>query len=181
MTSQVFLDVLNKLLRKLPSDDRKEILYDYEEHIRIAVEHGKGEAEVLKGLGDPKTIAKAIMAEYYIGLADETKSPTSIIRAIAASISLGFVNLLIVFPPSISFLAVLVVLYIVSWVLILTPILGVYCLIQGYGWSVIFASLFTSGMGIFLFTASSWVLKRVFTQWITRYLKFNIRVAKGGA
>ncbi|MFB5189473.1 HAAS signaling domain-containing protein [Alicyclobacillus fastidiosus] len=181
MASRAFLDELNKLLRKLPYDDRKEILYDYEEHIRIAAEQGITDGELLKRLGDPKTIAKAIMAEYYLGLADETRSPTSIFRAIAASVSLGFFNFIIVFPPTIAFLAVFLVLYIVSWVLLLSPIFGVYCLIQGYGWSAVFASLLTLGIGIFLFMASSWTLKKIFTQWIGRYLKFNIRIAKGGS
>lgn len=181
MTNQAFLDELNKLLRKLPSDERKETLYDYEEHIRIAREQGKSNDELLRGLGDPKSIAKAIMAEYYVGLASEAKNSASIFRAIAASISLGFFNFLIVLPPTIAFLAVFLVLYIVSWVLVISPLLGLYCLLQGYGWSVIFASLLTSGIGLFLFTASSWILRKIFTQWLTRYLKFNIRIAKGGA
>jgi uncharacterized membrane protein len=181
MTSQAFLDSLNKLLRKLPSKDRKEISDDYEEHIRIAREQGKTEAELLRRLGDAKTIAKAIMAEYYVGLAGKTKSPTSIFRAIAASVSLGFFNFLIVLPPSIAFLAIFVAFYIISWAMILSPVLGVYCLIQGYGVSIIFASLLTLGIGLFLFLVSSWILKKIFTQWFVRYLKFNIRIAKGGA
>lgn len=181
MTNEAFLDELSKLLRKLPSEEKKEILYDYEEHIRIARELGKTDTDLLKRLGDPKTIAKAIMADYYIGLAGETKSPKSIVRAVLASISLGFLNAIIVLPPSIAFLAVCVALYVDSWALIVSPLLGLCCLIQGYGWSIIFASLFTTGIGIFLFIVSGWTLKKIFGQWFFRYLKFNIRLAKGGA
>ncbi|EPZ43287.1 DUF1700 domain-containing protein [Alicyclobacillus acidoterrestris] len=54
MTTQAFLEALNRLLRKLPSTDRKEILSDYEEHIHAAKEHGKTEDAILNGLGDPK-------------------------------------------------------------------------------------------------------------------------------
>lgn len=181
MTNEAFLDELNRLLRKLPADDRGEILYDYEEHIRIAQEQGKSNADIFKRLGDSKTIAKAIMADYYVGLAGKTKSPSSILRAILASTSLGFLNFLIVLPPTVAFLVVFVALYFVSWVLILSPVIGVYGLVQGYGVSVIFVSLLTMGIGIFLFIVSSWVLKKVFTQWFVRYLQFNIRWARGGA
>ncbi|EPZ43288.1 HAAS domain-containing protein [Alicyclobacillus acidoterrestris] len=116
-----------------------------------------------------------------MGLADKTHRASSIFRAAAASISLGFFNFLVVLPPTIAFMAIFLVLYLTSWILVLSPLIGVYCLTQGYGWSAIFATLFTSGIGLFLFMASSWVLRKTFTQWMVRYLKFNIQIAKGGA
>lgn len=180
MTAQSFLQKIEGLLRKLPQNERKDILSDYEEHIRTAMEMGKTEDQAIRALGDPKAIAKSIMAEYYIGLADAKKSPESVFRAIMASISLGFFNLLIVLPPSIVFFAAFIVLFVVSLALILSPLIAVYCLIEGYGISVIFASLLTFGLGLFLFSISSWIFKRGFSQWFVKYLKLNIRIARGG-
>lgn len=180
MTAQNFLQKIEVFLRRLPPDERKDILSDYEEHIRTAVEMGRTEEQAIHALGDPKTIAKAITADYYIGVADATKSPKSVFRAIIASVSLGFFNLLIVIPPSIAFCAAFLALFVASLALILSPLIAIYCLVEGYGVSVIFTSLLTLGLGLFLFSISSWIVKKVFTQWFVRYLKLNIRIAGGG-
>ena len=40
MTKQAFLRELDRLLARVPASERREMLYDYEEHIRSAVENG---------------------------------------------------------------------------------------------------------------------------------------------
>lgn len=180
MTRQAYLDDLTRLLRKLPAEDVAELIRDYDEHIRLASEHGVDETEVFKRLGDPKIVAKAVIAEYYLGLANTTKRPRPLLRAILASISLGFINGLIVVPPSAVVLVVLAVLDIVAAAMMATPVIAVYGALHGYGVTLIGLSLFVTGLGLFLWTGTAWLLKRVLSPWVVRYLRFNIRLAKGG-
>ncbi len=180
MTHQAFLDELAKLLRTIPADSVTELLHDYDEHIRTAREQGVEEAEVFKRLGDPRTVAKAIIAEYYLGLASSTKRPRPLLRAILASISLGFLNGLIVLPPSAVGLIVFAILELIAMAMMVTPVVAVYGALHGYGVTVIGASLLVMGLGLFLFVGTSWLLKRILSTWFVRYLRFNIRLAKGG-
>lgn len=138
------------------------------------------DAEVFKRLGDPRTVAKAIIAEYYLGPVGTTKRPRSALRAILASISLGFVNGLIVLPPVVVGLVVFAVLELIAAVLVVTPVGAVYGATQGYGVTIIGGSLLVTGVGLFLFVGTSWLLKRIISTWFVRYLRFNIRLAKGG-
>lgn len=64
MHKEQFLRELSGHLRKLPEEERKDILYDYEEHFQFGLEEGKTEGEIVKGLGSPKAIAKEMLALY---------------------------------------------------------------------------------------------------------------------
>lgn len=58
MSKEQFLKELSSHLRKLPDEERKDILFDYEEHFQFGIEEGKNESDIIKGLGSPKVIAK---------------------------------------------------------------------------------------------------------------------------
>ncbi|WP_026478548.1 DUF4097 family beta strand repeat-containing protein [Alkaliphilus transvaalensis] len=64
MNKRVFLDQLEKLLQDLPKEVREDILYDYDEHFRVALEEGKREEEIAKSLGMPEEIVKEFMQGY---------------------------------------------------------------------------------------------------------------------
>ncbi len=64
MNKEQFLRELSNQLRKLPEEERKDILFDYEEHFQFGIEEGKTELEIIKGLGSPKVIAKELLAMY---------------------------------------------------------------------------------------------------------------------
>ncbi len=57
MNKKEFLHILEISLSDFKDEERKEILYDYEEHFRIGEESGKSEEELIKELGDPNNIA----------------------------------------------------------------------------------------------------------------------------
>lgn len=57
MNKEEFLKTLESYLRDFTSDERRDILYDYEEHFRIGQESGKTEQELIEELGDPSIIA----------------------------------------------------------------------------------------------------------------------------
>lgn len=59
-----FLTKLETLLSRVPEDDRKDMLYDYEEHFEVGLANGKSEKELTIELGDPYVIARDLLADY---------------------------------------------------------------------------------------------------------------------
>lgn len=57
MNKEEFLKDLERHLGGFSEEEKKEILYDYEEHFRIGFENGKTETELIEELGDPLSIA----------------------------------------------------------------------------------------------------------------------------
>jgi hypothetical protein len=86
MNKNEFLTKLDKALADVPEGERKEILYDYEEHFRNASAAGKTEAEIINSLGAPEFIAE----QYLTGDSGKpaaTNRPTlDIIRAVWAKL-----------------------------------------------------------------------------------------------
>ncbi|MDZ5474031.1 DUF1700 domain-containing protein [Bacillus sp. 31A1R] len=62
-----FLKRLETLLSKVPESDRREMLYDYEEHFQIGLANGKSVEELTAELGDPYVIARDLLADYRVG------------------------------------------------------------------------------------------------------------------
>jgi len=108
MLREEFLGSLDRLLRGMPEAERKDVLYDYEEHIQIAVENGLDESQVIQSLGTPDSIAKQYKVKKYIDKAEKTGSTTSVFRAILATVGLGFFNLVFILGPFLAVLGVLI-------------------------------------------------------------------------
>jgi len=64
MTKYEFLAVLSEGLKNLPQTERKEILYDYEEHFRIGESKNKSDEEIISELGDPHMILSQYKSNY---------------------------------------------------------------------------------------------------------------------
>jgi len=58
MNKKEFLGRLSELIKDIPEEEKKDILFDYEEHFRIGLEKGRKEEEIAATRGDPKVIAK---------------------------------------------------------------------------------------------------------------------------
>ena len=58
MNKSKFLETLDKLLSSLPYHERREIMYDYEEHFKEAEKDGILEDDIIRALGSPEKIAK---------------------------------------------------------------------------------------------------------------------------
>lgn len=111
MNKNDFLKELSSLLSSLPSDERQEILFDYEEHFSIGIEEGKTEEEIISSLGTPKTIAKQYKANYIVNQAVANPSPSNILKAVFATIVLGFFNLVFVLGPFLGLVGLLIGLF----------------------------------------------------------------------
>ncbi|QQZ08866.1 DUF1700 domain-containing protein [Heyndrickxia vini] len=177
-----FLKRLEKYLLKVPERDRKDMLYDFEEHFTIGMENGKTEEEVVSELGDPQMIAKDIIADYRISAAETNKSVSNITRAMIATISLSFFNLVFLFGPVIGLIGVYIGLCVTAFVLTITPLLVVFAAIfTGFEQFMLqfFLSLICCALGLLMSMAMINVGKWFYAI-ILRYIKFNVKVIKGG-
>ena len=180
MNKEQFLKQLESSLKKLSVEERQDILQDYKEYFSIGIEKGKSEEEISASLGQPKQIAKELLASYHIEMVEQTTSASNILRAVWAVIGLGFFNLLIVLAPFLTLVSIVISGWIVSAAFILSPLGILINLVIGQFKMVdLFLSLCLCGIGIFvalgMFTAT-----KALTKGFIRYLKFNITFVKGG-
>lgn len=109
MNRDEFLKTLETSLHAFNQEEKKDILYDYEEHFRIGLQNGKTDDELINELGSPADIAK----QYSVNSESEKRefnsysegniehltfqnNEKSIIPSIIAALALGFFNLIFV-------------------------------------------------------------------------------------
>jgi uncharacterized membrane protein len=182
MNKREFLDALSKQLNKVPEHDRREMLYDFEEHFELALESGKTEGEVAESLGNPKVIAKDLLVEYMVSQAESDKSVKSMFHAILATISLSFFNIIFLLGPIVAIIGVYIALSATAVAFTLSPLAFIASMLF-YGPSAILVEFFMAitlcSLGVLLSIAMIYVGKFLYKM-ILRYVKFNIRIVKGG-
>lgn len=182
MTRREFMDELGALLSDLPDKERLDILADYTEHFLMGIERGKSEHEIAEALGSPKNLARELLAGYRIHQAQSNASVGNMTRAIIATISLGFFNIVFVLGPFFGLIGILIAMYAVSASLLVAP-LGI--LFQ-YGVSatdqerlfLIFGAMTALGAGGML-TIGLVRLTRWLYRLFLRYLQFNVQMIRG--
>lgn len=202
MDKNTFIKKLDDRLRFLADSDRKDILYDYEEHITAAVENGENEAEVIDKLGSPELIARQYHAAKMIKEAESQSSPRNLLRALLATMGLGMLNLIFVLGPFVALIGVLIgllgsgIAIAISGILIAgSGLLGLTGLDLHWvihtsvpiSFNQSYLSLAMVGGGISIFSAGGlmtlagvWLSEQTFKITI-RYLKFNMRLITGEA
>lgn len=182
MTKAEFLQTLERELHKLNEHERKEILYDFEEHFAAGFEEGKTETEIAKDLGDPKTIAKEILVDYRISQAESEKSVKHMFQAILATVSLSFFNVMFVLGPVLAVIAFYISLCGVAIVCVLSPIGWLVSFLFGFGdinmVHSFFVSIFVCGAGLILCIGLYYFGKFLYELFL-KYIKFNLRIVKG--
>lgn len=182
MTKTEFLQRLSKLLKNVPEEEKQDILYDYEEHFRIAIESGKSETEIAAGLGNPETIAKECVTNFHLEKASENQSLSSLFRAIYTSVGLGFFNVVFLLGPFIAAVAVIFSLFVVSFAFLITPLAAIASAFTVDSISEFFLNLFMSiglvGLGLLIGIVGLKV-SRAFIAWSTNYVKSNLNIIKG--
>lgn len=200
MDKNSFLKRLDERLRFLADSERKDILYDYEEHINAAIENGEDEAQVIEKLGSPELIARQFNASRSIHQAESNKTTGNMLRAVIATMGVGFFNLIFVVGPFFGLLGVLIGVYAVAFSLglsgVLVAVVGFYGLMGGnldlfinLGASFSYnADVFSVGMlGLGVCIGAIGGLFGILSVWLTKwfykgtiaYLKLNMRLIKG--
>lgn len=181
MTKHEFLTELEALLERLPEEERRDVLYDYEEHFQLGLADGKYEEDITASLGRPKTIAKELSADYYITHAKENQSAANITRAVIAVVALGFFNLIFVLGPFAGIAGLIIGLYAAAVSLILVPVGLLFRGVMiggGHILSGVFNIMMSVGAGVLMMIGLIYL-----TRWMyilsLRYLQFNVRIAKG--
>ncbi|WP_414470143.1 HAAS signaling domain-containing protein [Methanobacterium sp. ACI-7] len=123
MNKEEYIEKLSKDLKKLPKEDREDILSDYEEHFLIGMENGRTEEEISEALGKPEIVSKQIKAEYMVKKAENRPSTGSVIEAVLAVAGLGLVNLIFIAIPALGLAAVILSLVVTGLSVILVGIL----------------------------------------------------------
>lgn len=98
MNKSQFITQLSAFL-KLPYEEKKEVIYDYEEHFLVGIQKGKTEEEIAKELGDPITIAKQYTFTKQMEKASETPTSRNVFAVILSAIGISFINLFFVLGP----------------------------------------------------------------------------------
>jgi len=197
MNRQEYLEKLSKLLRKLPKEDRKDIISDYEEHFAIGLEKGRTEEEISKALGNPKNVAKQIKADHIIKKAEDKPSVSGMIEAILAAMGLGLFNLIFVAVPVLIVAAIILTLFVAGFAMILAGIYWVlspllHLIIPQLAlpqfvsspesfWNIVVVIAGGIGLtagGIILVVAMAYIAKW-FYELMIKYLKLNLRIIKG--
>ncbi|MBW7476035.1 DUF1700 domain-containing protein [Paenibacillus oenotherae] len=183
MIRQQFLQELWELLAPVPEPIRRDWMYDYEEHFRIAVENGQSEEAAAVELGDPRQIAKELLLGYRVEqAADKNGSITHVSRAVLAAVSLGFFNLIFVLGPYIALLAVLISFYAVAGALCLSSLAAIYESVWGTELTYLQGSSLAAvlmGLGI-LTGVGTHRLARAVARMTLNYLRFNSRMITRG-
>lgn len=197
MNKREYLEKLSKLLRKLPKEDRNDIISDYEEHFAIGLEKGRTEGEISKALGNPKNVAKQIKADHIIKKAEDKPSVGGMIEAILAAMGLGLFNLIFVAVPVLIVAAIILTLFVAGFAMILAGIYWVlspllHLIIPQLAlpkfvsspesfWNIVVVIAGGIGLtagGIILVVAMAYIAKW-FYELMIKYLKLNLRIIKG--
>lgn len=182
MNKRIFLDELSSQLKKVPEHDRREILYDFEEHFELGVQSGKTEEEIAENLGNPKVIVKDLLAEYMVSQAESDQSVKSMFHAVLAAISLSFFNIIFLLGPIVAIIGVYLALSATAIVLTLSPLVLIASLFFDGPVDILvefFMAITFCSLGVLMSIGMIYVGKFLY-QMILKYVKFNIRVVKGG-
>ena len=189
MNEEQFLNQLRRSLSGVPEQEKKEILYDYEEHFRSGLENGQEEAEIARSLGNPRVLGKTYRIESLLDEERGGRRASNILRAVFASLSLGFFNVIITIPLYSGLLAGLVSLWAgaVSLALsgvgvivgiILLPLFPATFSLGGLSIPfLIFAGIGTVALGL-LSVIGMWKLSQLFFRMTAKYVQFNVRIIK---
>lgn len=196
MQRDEFINRLDRLLGNMPQAERQDILDDYSEHIRLAVDNGLEEETVIASLGEPETIAKQYRVQKYIDRAERSGTTSSVLRAILATVGLGFFNLVFILGP---FLAILGILFALIAVSVSVAVVGAGFvlggifpqLIDGINFHAmaaevqgsITAGMLFGGVGTIclgaLMSMGTVVLIKGFLTVTIKYLRLNINIIRG--
>jgi uncharacterized membrane protein len=189
MNKKDFMNKLSAYLGGIPGEDRQDVISDFEEHFKEGLAEGRTEEEIADSLGDPKSLANQFKASILVSEAEKTTSAVNIIRAVFATLGLGFLNLVFILGPFIAIVAVLISLFASAIAIIAAGITVFFASIFGPLIPQYFAVLINPAVAIFgsigvtcfgiLFFVGCIYLSKILYRLFVRYIKFNLRIITG--
>ena len=189
MNKKDFMYKLSLYLGGIPGEDRQDVISDFEEHFKEGLAEGRTEEEIAGSLGDPKSLANQFKASILVSEAEKTTSAVNIIRAVFATLGLGFLNLVFILGPFIAIVAVLISLFASAIAIIAAGITVFFASIFGPLIPQYFAVLINPAVAIIgsigvtcfgiLFFVGCIYLSKILYRLFVRYIKFNLRIITG--
>ena len=188
MNKNEFMKELSRNLPKVPEEEKRDILTDYDEYFTIGTEKGRSEEDIALSLGEPRTIVKQLRANYMIEKAQNAKSSGNMFRAVIAAVSLGFFNIILL-GPFIGIVGILIGLYATAFGFTISGIglvLGTFLklVLPSYismdvNWIISIAiGIGLSALGVLMFIGCKHLTKWLYKVTI-KYLKTNIKIING--
>lgn len=186
MNREQYLRELVTSMEGMGEQEKKEIAADYEEHFRIGVSSGKSEEEIARALGNPRSIGKSYRIDAMLE-GPESPGAASVLRAVFATMSLGFFNIVVVLGPFVAIVAVVASLWAVAASVglsgvglvlgaIARPILPAYITTGGFHPAFLgFAGVGLAALGL-LSILGMWQLSKWVVRLIGRYVQLNVRI-----
>lgn len=188
MNKNEFMKELSRNLSNLTEEEKQDILTDYDEYFTIGIEQGRSEEDIALSLGETRTIAKQLRANYMIEKAQNTKSSGNMFRAVIAAVGLGFLNIMLL-GPFIGIVGIMIGLYATAFgftiggigvVLgtFLKPIFPQY-ISMDVNWIISIAiGIGLSALGVLMFIGCKYLTKWLYKVTI-KYLRTNIKIING--
>lgn len=187
MNRKDFLSQLHRALGRLSESEKKEILYDYEEHFRMGLAAGQSEEEIARALGNPRGLGRSYLIEALPDRPEGGRSGSLVFRAVLASVSLSFFNLIVVLGPFLGLVGVLIGLWAAAGSIALSgaavvlavpiwsaiPFLPHLSVLEGF--FCFFSGVFLASAGL-LAVIGMWKLSLLFARATLAYVKFNARI-----
>jgi uncharacterized membrane protein len=98
MKQQEFISQLQDALKQLPESEIQDIIADYREYFRDGLSAGRSEEDIAAGLGDPRQLARELMARHHIARWESRKSFGNLFAVVGAIAGLGFLNFMLALP-----------------------------------------------------------------------------------
>lgn len=199
MNKNEYLKKLDILLESLPYDERRDIMYDYEEHFKSGLSDGKTEEEISKELGNPETIAAGYIPNLHTREKNNYSTNTTRTTDNTRNGSQYSIGILI---GMIFFNLIMIGLYIACWAVLASFfIVGIALVLSSV--AVLIVSVFHSpmmyvsipydiithpflGFLLFIFIASAGgliiigtiLLMKLYASFTTKYIEWNKRIVR---
>lgn len=190
MNKNEFLTILETSLFNLSFEEKKDIIYDYEEHFRIGEENGKSEDELIKELGDPQSIAKQYQITQTNNFAQSQPSAKNISNTVCMGIILGLFNLIFILGPYLGIIGVIIGLFAAAagaaiagvgmlLAIVLAPVIPQFVSVPSgiLAVATAFYGVGTVALGILFFVGVCYVAKYFYIGTI-KYLKWNMNIIR---
>jgi uncharacterized membrane protein len=192
MNRQQFIAKLKGSLGRLDEAEKREIVAEYEEHFQAGTAEGRSEEDIARALGNPASLGASYRIENLTERGRSGWGVADTVRAVFASLSLGFFNVVIVLGPFVGLVAVVASLWATAAAIglsgvacVLAAIIGPFLpggLLAGVtAMSALFAGL--SGVALvalgFLAVVGMVYVTKWFAILVARYVQFNARIITG--
>lgn len=186
MNKEEYLKIIQKEIKKINTDEKEDILSEYESYFINGYKNNKNDEEIIKELGDPVKIAKEINAVNSLHKVENKKSVKSIFSAAFSIMELSILNLILIifsFFVLLLFSPFILAYFIAVPIMIISPIiLLVMGIINGFSTintGDIIEVIKGVTLGIILVFIGYFITK-YFWKLLVNYLNWNITIYKKG-